>query len=206
MERLSVLCYSGDGTDPSDGVIGLDKVVDNTYAYAGLDPVTYTRWTSYANTNGTNRALTSDILYDMEAGMATKGATYSAVVMNPSLVVKYKKLFENRLAVDQVNGVADLGFSGCAFSGRVVVQDPRATANNVYFINSADVALHTFALNAAIDQLSLPSMIVNVQGLNVMIAQLPISNPHSVTFEMSVQAQLKVKNRRSVGLLNKITQ
>ncbi|BAU12876.1 hypothetical protein LEP3755_34090 [Leptolyngbya sp. NIES-3755] len=206
LERLSTLVYTGDGTDPSDGVIGLDKVVDATYAYAGLDPVTYTRWTSYVNTSGTNRALTTDLLFDVESGMATKGGTYSAVFMNPSLVVKYKKVFENRLAVDQVNGVADLGFSGLALSGRPIIMDPRSTNNNIYFVNGADVSLCTFALNAAIGQLSLPSLIVNVQGLNVLISQLPISNPHVVTYEMSVQAQLKVKNRRSVALLGKITQ
>lgn len=213
LRRLNQLCYAGDGTDPSDGVFGLNKVLDNvvgtgpgTDVYASIDGIAYTGWSSYVNKAGSNRVLTTDLLLDVESGMATKGATYTALFMNPQLVAKYKKVFEGRLAVDSVNGVADLGYSGVAYAGRPIIQDPDSPLNSIYFVDSKDVVLATFAQAGALDQLGIPNIVVNVQGLNMMVAQLPAANPHAITYEISVQPQLKVRNRRSVGGLMKVTQ
>jgi hypothetical protein len=213
LRRINQLCYVGTGSAGDDGVIGLSKVVDNlvtgtpdTNLYASIDGVTYSNWASYVSKAGSNRALSTDLLLDVEANMANKGGNFTALFMNPLLVAKYKKLFEGRLAVDQVNGVADLGYSGVSYSGRPIIQDADSPTNSIYFVDAREVSLATFDQSISTAQMSLPTENVKVQGLNLMISQLPVANPHAITFELSVQAQLKVRDRRAVGGLLKITQ
>jgi len=198
MESLSGKLYTGTGVNADGGVVGLGDVVAAA-PYAGIDPATYTKWAAVLNTNGTNRALTANLLLAMETAIARKGGNFTAIYTTPEIVAKYKELFAANLGITNQlpAGQADLGYTGVSYAGRPIIQDPYCPNNKLYFVNEPEVTLYTFSQNNT----------ENRQGMQFAIQELPSANPDAKKYAILLKPQLKVHNRAKFGgCLEAITQ
>jgi hypothetical protein len=214
LKQLEILAYTGDGQPASHGIVGLNKVITNvetgtpnTDKYAGIDgeEAVTAGWKAYQNTNGSLRNVTTTLLRATATGMGKLGANYNLVMTNWELADSMEALFESRLAVDQVGGTTDLGFTGLTYQGRPVKKSIYCPANIIYFLNTSDIKLYTYALQPAMSTMAGgASEVVPYNGLNILVTRMPQVNPHSVDFLLSVQAQMQVFNRRSVARLAQV--
>lgn len=216
-KEMNAKLYTANGANDTTnhGIVGLNKAINNfvdvadpgadTNIYAGIDGQVYTGWTSFISTNGSNRALSATLMRAVASGMQKKGANYNVVLTTFELVEKYEQLFEANLAINQTSGTFNIGFTGMTFQGRPVIKDADCPANTVYFLNTSDLYLHTYGLQPAITQVGgTISEVVSVDGMNVLLSKMPQSNPHTIDFLMSIQPQLQLFNRRSVGKLEAV--
>lgn len=190
MESLSGKIYTGAGLAADGGVVGLNTVFDDG-VYAGIDPVTYTEWVPALSDNLTNRALTLKLMVDLEAAMARKGSSYSAIYTTPEVVARYKELFAANASINNVlpAGQADLGYTGLSYAGRPIIQDPYCPNNKMFFVNESEFSLYTFSQNNTATN----------SGVQVAIEQLPSSNPDAENYVVYIKPQLKVANRKKAG-------
>lgn len=198
MESLSDKIYTGAGIAADGGVVGLEAVVTQDVAYAGIDPATYSLWESILSTDVAPRALTVKLLVDHEALMTAAGGNFTAVYAHPSTVARYKELFNSNLGVlnNFAPGQADLGYTGLSYAGRPIIQDPYCTAGTFYFVNEGEVELYTFSQNNS----------RVTEGMNMSIEGLPSSNPDAENFVIVCKPQLVVRNRlKGVSALDEIT-
>lgn len=215
LPELNRVIYQGSGNAASHGVIGLESVLSST-TYAGIATATYPEWASYVNANaGTLRALSRTQFSQMEVQLARRGVTYDSIWTTPEIVEKYKDLFasDRSLTVSQVNGRADLDFSGVSYGGKPIMSDPACPNNTLYFLDTKAIVLKTFALGEATNLTDDTGRVVGSQanaqktkGLNFLVAELPSSNPHAVKYEISVQPQLRVRQPKRIAALKDITQ
>lgn len=193
LEALSGFVYSGTGLAAAGGVVGMAAVVANA-AYAGIDPATYSLWSAYLNTNGTDRAITQALLLNVETAISTRAGNFTAIYTTPAIVESYKKLVAPTLINPQLNGnVVDLGYSGVTYAGRPIIADPYCTAKAMYFVNDPEVTLYTYG----------QSNTQNTQGMQFAVEQLPSSNPDALKYAIYVKPQLQVRTRNKgvAGLL-----
>ncbi|MEA5603704.1 phage major capsid protein [Nostoc sp. UHCC 0252] len=199
MEKLSNYIYTGVGDNTTGGIVGLVTAAAATGAYAGLDPATYPAWASHVSTNGTNRALTAALLYDMEVAILRKGGRFTAIYTTPEIASKYKQVFAANLSITNQlpAGQADLGYTGLTFAGRPIIQDRFCPANTMYFVDESEVYLYGFA----------QSNTQSRQGLPISIEELAKTNPDADKYSVSLKAQLQLRNRaKGVAVLSAITQ
>jgi hypothetical protein len=209
LKQLEILAYTGDGTNASHGIVGLDKAISNvvtgtpnTDIYAGLDGVAYPGWSSFISTNGTARALTTDLMRATATGQGKLGGNYNLVMTTFELVDSLEKLTEARLAINAQSGTFNVGFTGLTYQNRPVVKSIYCPQKTLYLLNTEDLVLFTYALQPAIDlMMGGASEVVNYNGLNILLTRMPQTNPHSVDFILSVQAQMQLFNRRSAAKL-----
>jgi hypothetical protein len=210
LPELNKALYTGTGNAASHGIFGLSYVTDNTQTYAGLNPATYTNWTAYENDNGgTLRPISRAVLSKVDSDLARKGTDYSYIITTPEIVEKYGEAFaqDRALTTPQVNGVADLGFSGYNYKGKPILADVHCPNNTVFFIDDRRLALYTFATASGLEaDDSGMAKVEKTMGLNFQVSQLRNRNPSVMEFEIAVQAQLKLHDRRCVGVLKDITQ
>jgi hypothetical protein len=214
MKQLEQLIYTGDGTAASHGIVGLDVAMSNvvsgtpsTDIYAGLDGVAYPGWSAFVSTAGSNRALSTALMRATASGQGKLGGTYNLILTTYDLADSMEALFESRLAVNQAGGTTDLGFTGLSYQQRPVKKSVYCPSNNVYFLNTQDVILHSYAIQPAISSITMPggaSEVVNAAGVNILMTRMPQLNPHSVDVILSVQPQLQVFNRHSIAALKKV--
>ena len=119
MEALNGKLYTGAGVAADGGVFGLENIIDPTQNYANINVSTYPNWISYVNGNsGVGRALTQDLLLQMEVSILRNGGTFTAIYTTPELVAKYKKLFTTTVyQVSQLGKTPDLGYTGVEYAG-----------------------------------------------------------------------------------------
>lgn len=207
---LNAILYTGDGSAASHGLFGLQYAATATnVSYAGISSATYPQWEAYQNINGTNRAMTRALLGDIHLQTEKRGSAYNAIFTTPELVEKYDQLFADQ-ASTTVNvapmGYADLGFTGYSYKGRPIIADPACPANDMYFVNTSGVSLYTFNLAGSGDK-SVQSESQKTMGLNILVSEINNENPHVLSYEISLQPQLKVTNRRKdIARLGNITQ
>lgn len=210
MPALNQVLYTGTGNAASHGVFGLDYVLTNANTYAGLDPATYTDWTCVNLANaGTGRNLTKSLISSTDVALQRKGVAWDAIVTTPEMVEVYGSLFssDRSLTTVQVNGQADIGFSGYSYKGKPIISDPHCPNGKLYFVDSSMLQLYTYALTDSVDaEQSKMADTQKTSGLNFLVAQLPSNNPHAIRYEISVQPQLKAHNRKCVGVLADINQ
>ncbi len=207
---LNSILYTGDGAAASHGLFGLQYAATATnVSYAGLSSATYPQWEAYQNINGTNRAMTRALLGDMHLQGEKRGSAYNAIFTTPELIEKYDQLFADQASTSVMvspMGYADLGFTGYSYKGRPIIADPACTANDMYFVNTNGVSLYTFNLAGSGDK-SVASVPEKTMGLNMLVSEINNENPHVLSYEISLQPQLKVSNRRKdIARLGNIVQ
>ena len=216
--QLNSYLWNADGTAANGGIVGLAKVLDPTYAYAGIDPVAYPQWTPILAAAAAPRNLTRQILYDFSRILEEQEAYHEALFCTPTMAQTYNNLFDNVAGINaiqlaQKEDMVDLGYSMRAYNGAPLLTDPMMPNGQIVGINHNDIELITMNLTNA-DQGEISSMglmnnisslaSADVGGLQVNVALLPQSNPGQVTFQMFVLPQLKVTNRRSVQAITKL--
>lgn len=190
--------FNGDGTKPSCRIVGLEKVVDNTFAYAGIDPTLYPGWRSIVDTAGTVRDLTPKLLRSFETKMMKAETNYDLIITSPELRETYMDLFDARRSF-QIEGNArqamiDLGIGDISYNGRPVVVDPACTPGTMYFIDSANLFLHSYRVKGDAEN----------SGHAIKIGAIPTQNIYSERWEMGIIPQVQVFNRKSVNALQAI--
>lgn len=128
------------------GVKGIVGAWDDTVAYAGLDPATYTLWSAY--TNATGGYLSSSIMDDVWftiTGGDRQAREEDIVILMPSNQLKRYKSIGDTLAVNgemtkgsTPGGAFDIGHSGFTFNGRPIIRIPDMTTTVVIFHNTAE--------------------------------------------------------------------
>jgi hypothetical protein len=199
LESLSTVIYTGTGLAAAGGVVGLGAAAAASGVYAGIDPATYTNWVSFVSTNGSNRALTAQLLYDMEVGLMRKGGNFTAIYTTPEIAAKYKLLFAANVSINNIlpAGQADIGYTGLTYAGRPIIQDIYCPNNKLFFVNEPDLTLYTFGQDNSQSR----------EGMQFQIGMLPSDNPDADKYVVYTKPQLKVMNRpKSVALLDAITQ
>lgn len=212
--KLNKLIWSGTGAADTTNlqVFGMQSVV-GTGAYAGIDPATYPAWLAYRNVNGgTPRALSKQLFAEAEVEMFKRGLVYDMIVTTAEIVELYTALFDASSGKPG-DDTADIGFTGVEYKGRTIRKDADCPPGTIWFINSRDVRLHTFAQGvygeAAPSGDYLLSQVTNsekTQGINFLIAQLPRTNPQSISYNISVMPQLQVFNRKSIAYIGDISE
>lgn len=207
---LNKVLYTGTGNAASHGVLGMAHIIDNTQNYAGINATTYTDWQCYVNANaGVNRALSRTLFSAVDVAVSRRGVAYDAIVTTPELIEVYGALFSTDRALNttQVNGTADIGFSGYTYKGKPIIADTDCPNNTLYFLDSSQLCLYTYALTDSISaEQAVMANVEKTEGMNFLVAQLPSNNPHAIKFEISLQPQLKLHNRKCVAVLKDITQ
>lgn len=213
--EVNRLIYQGDGTAASGEFIGFNKIHDDTFAYAGISPVTYPVWKTLKLTGspaGTARALTKNLLLDLEELLTMNESNYNLIVCSPNTGKKYNQLFDTvagGVSTDasmQAKQV-DLGHGRRTYNGAIILEDPQAPNGVMHFINTNDVDLFSFKIAnnpTPMSQTEYQVASTNAYGLNVNIAELPSNNSAVRKFEIFTLPQLRVYNRKSLAAIQDI--
>jgi hypothetical protein len=208
LRTLNDLIFTGDGTNTDGQIVGLEKIADNT--------LTYPSWAALVNTNATARALSRDLLYAIDEVVKTQESFYDLIVSTPRICTNYKKLFDTTRPLEFVynnEGLpnADVGLGGVTYNGRPVLEDPQCTPGTIYFLNSMDMQIYTFLMEAGpSSQIGMQAQSsgeigsTNVFGLNFNVSELPSNNSAVRKFEIYVLPQVKCHNRKSLTVLDKL--
>jgi hypothetical protein len=135
--------FAGTGTDGSgnSNLVGLwGGALDPTGTYAGIVRGTYTEFAGNQLANSSvARALTQDLLYQLEANIFTAcGESPGVIVTSPGVVRKYAGLFESIRTV-MTDGSAPSEFAGgtsnMSWRGMPVIRDRNAPTGKLLMLN-----------------------------------------------------------------------
>jgi hypothetical protein len=135
--------FAGTGTDGSGNpnIVGLwGGALDPTGTYAGIVRGTYTEFAGNQLANSSvARALTQDLLYQMEANIFTAcGESPSVIVTSPGVVRKYAGLFESQRVVMTDGAMPSefaAGTSNMSWRGMPVIRDRNAPSGKLLMLN-----------------------------------------------------------------------
>lgn len=208
--KLNELLYSGAGDDASAGLIGLDLAQTAT-SYAGIVQATYPEWSMSVNTNATDRALTRNLLIDFDVTLANRELMYDIIFCRPELAAKYVKLWDatttmNSAMLPSANQLprVDLGHRGKTWNGTAIIEDPKATAKKLIFMDTSKIYLKFLTVNNNPGS-PISDVVVNrSMGVPIHVAELPSSNSLKRIFEFYVMPQLQLTDRRGVAVIEKL--
>ena len=214
LRRTNQLFYTGAGT-PEDGMVfGLERVINNTLGYAGIAD-TEASWKALINGNATNRALSKNLLMQMDKLVLDNESYYDCIVVNPSVGIKYNEVFDLytaggvlTLPDESVGGLTrvDLGYSSRTYQGVPIIEDTMCPSNKMYFLNKMDINPYSFNLDTDASLAGVSGeQPLELFGLNIYMGELPSMNTAARTFEIFTIPQLRVFNRKSIAVLDNIT-
>ena len=207
------MIFTADGSAASGEFVGLGKIHDDTYSYAGISPVTYPLWKTLKLTGapaGNGRALTKNLLLDLEELIQVNEGGYNLIVTSPNTAKKYNQLFDTvpggGLSGDSsmANRQVDLGHGNRTYNGAAILEDPMIPYGAMHFINTNDLDIYSFNMGAVTPQSQQEFKVVPALGLNVHVAELPSNNSAVQRFEMFVLPQMRLFNRKSVAAVTDI--
>lgn len=217
---LNKAIFLGDGTATYGNFLGLTKVLEDSFAYAGINPVTYPAWKAIqtiVGTSGAPVAFTRDMMLDHDQKVSEAEQVYNYVTMSPSTAKTYTKLFDSLGGAGALASVAEseetgikrieLGHGGRYWNGIPIVEDTMCLPNSIITMNTNDIELFTFdAATTPAPMSQSETQIVSNKSLGVAIniAELPSNNSAVRKFEMFCIPQMRVKNRRGVQAIRYI--
>lgn len=213
LRSMNSLIYTGTGNAASAEVVGLEQVIDNAVSYAGISPVTYPLWQAYVNANAAPRALTRNLLYDIDEATVNNETMYDFIVCTPRIGTRYKSAFDTSRPLEYLyNGEdelpnADLGLAGLSYNGKAIIQDPQCTAGSMYFLDATEIDIASFRVDngpdptMGLDETPIEVASTKLLGLNINVAELPSLNSAVRVFELYLLPQFRVRNRKAVSVL-----
>lgn len=214
LRTLNSLVYTGAGNAASAEVVGLEQVIDAAVSYGGISPITYPLWQAYVNANGgTARALTKNLMYDVDEATVNNETMYDFIVTSPRIGTKYKAAFDTTRPLEYLytgEGElpnADLGLAGLSYNGKPIIQDPQCTAGSMYFLDATEIDIASFRVEngpdptMGLDQTPIEVASTKLLGLNINVAELPSLNSAVRVFELYLLPQLRVRNRKTVSVI-----
>lgn len=196
MRELNKNIYAGDGTKTTARMLGLEKVTDPAYAYAGIDGNLHTGWNSVLNVDATAtpRELTSKMLRSFDTALQNAETTYDVIYTTPELGEKYADLFAAQRSFSGRNDGpdrADLGIQGLTYNGRPIIEDPMCTPGTMYFVDSSELFLHSYRVDG--DAI--------LDGMAIYSGMLGQSNIYAESWEIGILPQIQVFNRKGVNAI-----
>jgi len=212
--KLNQLIWTGTGAADTTNlnVFGMESVIAAA-PYANINPATYPLWASYVNANaGTARPLSKELFAAVEVDMFERGTFYNAIITTGRIAELYKTLYEVSEQHTPMggDGIADIGYTGLAYKGVPIRKDKDCPEGTLWFVNTGDVELHTFAqgnyglADPGAYEMSTVTDPTKSEGLNFLVGQLPRTNPQSVSYNISIMPQLKVHDRRAFSVITDI--
>lgn len=214
--EVNELLWTGTGNAASAGVVGLAPVLNDTAAYAGIDPATYPNWAPVVLKAGAPRPLTKNLLYDFTNTIEKKETYHDVLMCHSDLGQTYTGLFDGIAGINSVrnvdSGKKDVGVGSRYYNDVPIITDPQAPLGQMVGLRDTDLTLFSLDLADATDPTasqygfnpnftSIAS--ADVGGLRVNVAMLPSANPANVIVQMFVCLQLRVFNRKGVqAILN----
>lgn len=215
--EVNRVMWLGDGSPAFGEVIGIQKVLDPAFPYAGIDPAVYPEWKSLVLTAGSPRPLNRDLILDFEEAVINNENLWNYITCNPSVGKAYTKLFDDLAGVAALPSgrennvsklaIADLGHGARYFKGYPLVEDPFCPAGQLVTMQLApsNIQLLTFDLGTKLDGDDTDRVVsAKNLGLNIHITQLPSNNSARFRFEMYALVQLFVKDRRYLQAIQKL--
>lgn len=211
--NLSQVLYTGDGTAGSHGIIGIANVAAQA-AYGGIATTTYPEWSctvAQGGTPGTPEALTKTRMDDHWINLKRRGVMPSRIYTTPEVMIRYEDIFnsERSLTVNQVNGVADLGFSGHSYRRIPFVEDTQCPNNTAFWLDFSKLKLYTYHLEDVRHNgkvVGTTTDFKKTMNLNFRIAEVTNRNPDLLEIEISLMPQLQIRQPKCVGPMEDITQ
>jgi hypothetical protein len=200
MRGIEQAIFTGTGNAASGGIIGLSTAVAATGSYAGIDPAVSGReaWSSYSDIGSVNRAWSEQLYAAAKFGIMAKGGMFDIIVGDPDTVSEFEKLYiaDGRAYFENTGAkrLASLGYNTFEYAGRPVIVDLYCPANTLYFLNTQTVKLATRAIGSE-------GGTRKMEGLNVLISELPSANAGAKSWEVCVYPQLIVSNRIDAGVI-----
>jgi hypothetical protein len=201
LDKVNNSIYLGDGTADHGGIIGLIQARDAA-TYANIATATYANWAGLVKKNaGTNRALSTDLLEQMDIDIRRNKGKYSALYMPPEMAKRYRKLFTDSTAFSasvnvEVGGKVDLGFTQLTWKGKPIIEDINAPNNEIQFLDEQKIHLFSFRHDKTETK----------EGLQFAVDELPSMNPAANIYVITIMPQLRVRNRKAISTLGDITQ
>ncbi len=219
--KVNEAIWLGDGTATYGGFVGMPVILSNTASYAGIDPATYTSWKpGVLLTNGTPRALTKDLLLDFRQAEVENEVMHDFVVTSPATAKSYNKLFDSIAGSLQIansqggRSNIDVATGDRAWDGIAITEDPICPSGQIVTgaLNYFDLKSYDLS-NVGKDKMSQLGFQDNftviksaeVGGLCVNIAMIPEVNPGTLTFEIFVIPQLRLRNRKMIQGIKNLT-
>lgn len=194
------LLFAGTGIKADARTLGMAKIIDNTYAYAGIAAGSYPGWSSVLGVpaSGTAlRGLTPELMNNMETRLFNAKAPYDLLITTPEIAETYKNLFASNRSFN-VTGAsavnADLGVSDITYNNRPVLIDPDCTANTIYFVDSREIFFHSFRVKDD----------AVMGGMAIKIGMLPTQSTYTEKWEIGLIPQLQAFSRKGVSALRYI--
>lgn len=224
-KQMNDVIWNGDGTAAKGGVIGLNKVMDNTASYAGISTATMPKWVCPTLTNATPRALTRDLLLDFDYMEDLEEVNYNYISVNPSVAKTYTKVFDQLAGAGAIAYTpkstgstsvqnVELGHGDIYYKGSPIVKENKQQPGQMVFMDMSQIWLYTFDMATDPDVTSgisktgdaefgrIVSSMVN--GMQVNMSELPSNVPTVKKFELFVVPQLRVRNRRAIQVIDKL--
>jgi hypothetical protein len=194
LREFNKAIFNGDGTKAKARVVGLERVIDNASAYAG---VTATDWESYVKnvnfTGSIDTEFTTSMLREFDKEIMIRETDYDLIITSPDVALAYAALFDDKRQIFTNPGMpnAELALSMLSWNGRPILEDPHCTPNTMYFLDTKDITVHTYAIKES----------TSVENLVFKIKELTTQNMYADKYELGVIPQLQVFNRRSVNAI-----
>lgn len=194
------LLFEGTGIKTDARMLGMAKIIDNTYAYAGIAAGTYPGWSSVLGVPASGTALrdlTPELMNNMETRLILAKAPYDLLITTPEIAERYKNLFAEKRTFsttgDRPNS-ADLGISDITYNGRPVLVDSDCTDNTIYFVDSREVFFQSFRVNGD----------AVLGGMAIKIGMIPTQSTYTEKWEIGLIPQLQAFSRKGVSALRYI--
>lgn len=217
------LLWTGQGDVASGMMVGIPRLLDNTFNYAGINRTTYTRWRCPQLTNGTARALTRALVLNYQTLLLTEMVGFNYVTAHPLILERYSSVFDtiagNMQLTASPNGnnaysAIDLGYGDRFFMGYPMVGEPEAPSDAIFTMDTSNITLHcmdlavnptaTGSLNRSDSEEYNYISSANAFGMPINIARLPSQVPNVVEFELSVHPIIQYRNPREVQAIRNL--
>lgn len=138
----------------SSAIVGLASALAATGTYASIAKGTYSEWAGNVLANGgTSRALTKDLIDQLEASIYTaSGQSPNIIVASPGVVRKFEGLFDsfnrNIVGPGEISAInrgnfsgsavlpSNVGFTGLHYKGIPVYRDRNCQSGYLYMLNT----------------------------------------------------------------------
>lgn len=202
------------GTGSSNTIVGLlGGALEATSSYAGIyrtgGSSNYTEWMGNILANGgTSRALTLDLLYQLEANIfIASNMQPDLIICDPQTYRKYAGLFETLRRING-DGNVPMGFGSGAselfFKGIPVIRDKDMPSGHLMMLNRNELEINVLSTVSAGDAVREGSI-----ALPGTVAPLHIDSlaktGDSIKFSVKSYLQLKVKRPNACGYIADIS-
>lgn len=199
---------AGDGSSADGGVVGLTTAVDDTLAYAGINPATYPNYVSYVK-DAASAVLTEALIRETVTEIYEAGGFFDFILMSHKQGAVYEDLFAqnrslNYSTADGQTPVANLGFKGVFYGQYPIIVSNHCPDSDIFFLDSSTINIYTMAELVDAAGLTDNVAIQEQDGLAISTTLLANSKSNVHSFTVNLLAQMAVKSRRNTARIKNL--